>query len=81
MVGDIAPSRLAPGQLELGRTLGRRVSLVNYGKDELRKHSASREHFLGSIMAQPKFWLYGSEAQLTTPHGKRTRQPGRRKAA
>ena len=81
VVGNIAPSRLAPAQLELGRSLGRRVSLVNYGKDELRKHSASREHFLGSIMAQPKIWLYGSEAQLMALYGKGTRPPGRRKAA
>ena len=81
VVGDIAPSRLAPAQLELGRSLGRRVSMVIYGKDELRKQSTSREHFLGSIMAQPKIWLCGSEAQLTALYGKGTRQPGRGKAA
>ena len=81
VVGDIVPSRLAPAQLELGRSLGRRVSIVTYGKEELGKQDASREHFFSRIMTQPKIWLYGSEVQLTSLYGKGTRQSGRRKAA
>lgn len=81
VVGDIAPSRLAPAQLELGRTLGRRVSMVLYDTAELRRHLASREHFVGSVMAQPKIWLYGSETALKSLHAKGTRQPRRRETA
>jgi predicted nucleotidyltransferase len=81
VVGDIVPSRLAPVQFELGRSLGRRVSMVIYGKDEFRKSDASREHFFSSIMAQPKIWLYGSEAQLKSLYGEGTPQSGRRKTA
>jgi predicted nucleotidyltransferase len=81
VVGDIAPSRLAPAQLELGRTLGRRVSLVLYDTAELGRHLASREHFVGTVMAQPKIWLYGSEEALKALYGKATGQPRRRKAA
>jgi len=81
VVGDIKPSRLAPVQLELARILGRRVSAVVYDAEEVRKRTASRDHFMNTVIPQPKIWLIGSEAVLTIRNGKGTRQPRRRKAA
>ncbi|MFN0039051.1 MAG: nucleotidyltransferase domain-containing protein [Burkholderiales bacterium] len=81
VVGDVAPSRIAPVQLELGATLGRRISLVFYDTAEMTEHIATREHFVSNVMSQPKIWLYGSEESLKSLNGKTTRQPRRRKAA
>jgi uncharacterized protein len=81
VVSDIAPSRFAPAQLDLGRTLGRRISLVLYDTAELSRHIATREHFVSTVMSQPKIWLYGSEESLKDLYGKPARQPRRRKAA
>jgi predicted nucleotidyltransferase len=84
VVGSIAPSRMAPAQLALRERLGRPVRLVVYSPAELRDHVAAREHFVASVMRQPKIWLLGSEAELELTHGspddKGTRQPRRRKA-
>lgn len=81
VVGDIAPSRLAPMQLELGRILGRRISIVVYDAAEFRKHIAEHEHFIGNLMKQPRIWLLGTETDLAALYGKATRQSRRRKAA
>ncbi len=81
VVGDVAPSRLAPAQQKLGQVLGRRVSLVVFDTAELRGHLEAREHFVGNVMAQPKIWLYGSEDALKALHANGTRQPRRRKTA
>lgn len=81
VVGDIAPSRLAPMQLELGRILGRRISIVVYGAAEFRKHIAEREHFIANLMTQPRIWLLGTEADLAAWYGNGARQSRRRKAA
>lgn len=75
VVSDIAPSRFAPAQLELGGTLGRRISLVHYDSAELRRHIATGEHFVSTVMSRPKIWLYGSEESLKALNGKTTRQP------
>lgn len=81
VVGDIAPSRLAPMQLELGRILGRRISIVVYDAAEFRKHIAEREHFIANVMKQPRIWLLGTETDLAALYGNATRQSRRRKAA
>jgi predicted nucleotidyltransferase len=81
VVSDIAPSRFAPVQLELGGLLGRRISLVHYGTGELNRHIETYEHFVRNVMSQPKIWLYGSEESLKTPDAKPTRQSRRRKTA
>lgn len=85
VVGSIAPSRLAPAQLELRQRLGRPVRLVVYAAAELREHAAAREHFVASVMQQPKIWLLGAEADLKLadrkPDDARTRKPRRRTAA
>lgn len=81
VVGDIAPSRLAPMQLEVGRILGRRISIVVYDAAELRKHIAEREHFIENLMKQPRIWLLGTETDLAAWYGNATRQSRRRKAA
>lgn len=85
VVGSIPPSRLAPVQLELRERLGRPVRAVVYSLAELRDDVAAREHFIASVMRQPKIWLLGSEVELkaeeSKPDDKGTRQPRRRKAA
>ena len=82
VVGDIAPSRLAPMQLDLGRVLGRRISVVVYDAAEFRKHIAEREHFIVNLMTQPRIWLLGTEADFAAWYGNNgTRQSRRRKAA
>jgi predicted nucleotidyltransferase len=85
VVGSVAPSRLAPAQLALRDRLGRPVRLVVYSPAELRGHSATREHFITTVLRQPKIWLLGSEPDLELAHGtpddQGTRQPRRRKAA
>jgi predicted nucleotidyltransferase len=85
VVGSVAPSKLAPVQLALRERLGRPVRAVVYSAAEFREHALSREHFLASVMQQPKIWLFGSmdELQVASPPSddKGTRQPRRRKAA
>jgi predicted nucleotidyltransferase len=84
-VGSIAPSRLAPAQLELRERLGRPVRLIVYSAAELREHAAALEHFVSNVMQQPKIWLLGSEADLKLadrkPDDAGTRQPRRRTPA
>jgi predicted nucleotidyltransferase len=81
VVGDIAPSRFAPAQLELGRMLGRRVAVLVYDAAEFCRHVAEREHFISSVMTQPKIWLLGSDSVLEALYGNATRPSRRRKAA
>jgi predicted nucleotidyltransferase len=81
VVGTVAPSRLAPIQLALGERLGRPVRPVVYSADELREHAQQREHFIASVLSEPKIWLVGSETQLAELIEQRTRQPRRRKSA
>lgn len=81
VVGNLPPSKLASAQLELGRVLGRRVSFVVYDPAEFGKHIADREHFIGSVMTQPRIWLLGTESELKTSNGNATRQARRSKAA
>lgn len=81
VVGPLAPSRLAPMQLQLGERLGRPLRSVVYSADELREHARQREHFIASVLSQPKIWLIGSENSLEGLIESRTRQSGRRKVA
>jgi predicted nucleotidyltransferase len=85
VVGTVAPSRLAPAQMALKERLGRPVRLVLYSTGELREHAQGREHFLSSVLEQPKIWLLGTPADLKLtlqkPDDAGTRQPRRRKAA
>jgi len=81
VVGPVSPSRLAPIQLQLGDRLGRPVRSVVYSADELREHARQREHFVASVLSQPKIWLVGSEHNLEGLIEPRTRQSGRRKVA
>jgi len=81
VVGDVAPSRLAPMQLKVGRILGRRISIVVYDAAEFRKHVAEREHFIGNVMKQSRILLLGTETDLAALYGDATRQSRRRKKA
>lgn len=85
VVGTVAPSRLAPMQVALKERLGRPVRLVVYSLAELREHAQQREHFLSSVLAQPKIWLLGAPADLKLDEPKAddtgTRQSRRRKTA
>lgn len=81
VVGLLAPSRLAPIQLALGERLGRPVRPVVYSADELREHVRQREHFVASVLSEPKIWLVGSENDLVELIAQGTRQPRRRKSA
>lgn len=81
IVGPLAPSRLAPIQLQLGEHLGRPVRPVVYSADELRDHARQREHFIRSVLNQPKIWLVGSDKSLKGLLEQGTRQSGRRKLA
>ena len=81
VISDLAPSRFAPVQLELGDTLGRRISLVLYDAAEFGRHLSTQEHFVRTVMSQPKIWLYGSEESIKSLHVKTPRKSRRRKAA
>jgi predicted nucleotidyltransferase len=80
VVGSIAPSRLAAPLLAIEPRIGRPVNLVVFGAAEVRQHLRDQDHFLSSVMKQPKIWLIGSDADLA-PDDARTRQPRRTKAA
>jgi predicted nucleotidyltransferase len=81
VVGNIAPSRLAPAQIELREILGRRVSIVVYDEAEFRKLSTDRDHFIANVLSQPKIWLIGSDSALKNSDGIPARKPRRAKAA
>jgi predicted nucleotidyltransferase len=80
-VGDIAPSRLAPAQIELRQVLGRRVSFVVYDEVEFRKLSTDGDHFIANVLSQPKIWLVGSDSALENSDGLPARKSRRAKAA
>lgn len=81
VVGNIAPSRLAPAQIELREVLGRRVSVVVYDEAEFRKLSTEKDHFIANVLSQPKIWLVGSDSALEHSDGIPARKSRRAKAA
>lgn len=81
VVGTLAPSRLAPIQLQLGDRLGRPVRLIVYSAGDLRENVRQHEHFVESVLNQPKIWLFGSDKDVEGLREQRTRQSGRRKVA
>jgi uncharacterized protein len=81
VVGQLAPSKLAPAHFRLNAVLGRRVSFVVYDEAEFEKHIAQREPFFGNVLAQPRIWLVGTESNLANLDGIPPRKPGRAKAA
>ena len=81
VVGQIAPSKLAPAQIGLHEVLGRRVSFVVYDEAEFHKHIAQRDPFLGKVLSQQRIWLVGTESNLAGLDGIAPRKPRRAKAA
>ncbi|MEO8008462.1 MAG: nucleotidyltransferase domain-containing protein [Betaproteobacteria bacterium] len=81
VVGQFAPSKLAPAQVRLNEVLGRRVSFVVYDEAGFQKHIAQRDPFLGNVLTQPRIWLVGTDANLANLDGIPPRKPGREKAA
>ena len=81
VVGQIAPSKLAPAQVGLNEVLGRRVSFAVYDEAEFHKHIAQRDPFLGKVLTQPRIWLVGTESNLAGLDGISPRKPRRAKAA
>ena len=80
VVGKVAPSRLAAPLLRIEPRIGRPVNLIVFGGSEMREHLRDKDHFLASVMKQPKIWLVGSE-DLIARNDTRARQPHRAKAA
>ena len=81
VVGQFAPSKLAPAQVRLNEVLGRRVSFVVYDEAEFHKHITQRDPFLGNVLTQPRIWLVGTESNLAGLNGIAPRKPRRAKAA
>ena len=64
VVGQIAPSRLAPAQVRLHEVLGRRVSFVVYDETGFQKHLRAGDPFLKNVLMEPRVWLVGSESHI-----------------
>lgn len=64
VVGQVAPSRLAPAQVGLHEVLGRRVSFVVYDESGFQQHLGAGDPFLKNVLSQPRVWLVGSEADI-----------------
>lgn len=81
IVGEIVPSKLAPAQVELREVLNRRVSIVVFDDAEYRKHIADGDHFIATVLSQPRIWLFGAEPELNPSSGVPARKSRRAKAA
>ena len=64
IVGDVTLSQLAMRIRRCAEKLGREVNPKIYGIDELAEKSSAHDHFLRSVLRQPKLFVYGTQNEL-----------------
>lgn len=64
VVGKAGLSALAPALRQAEGRLGREVNVTSYSVKEFRKKVAAQDHFLSSVVAGPKEFVWGNQDDL-----------------
>jgi len=70
VVGDVGLKELTPALRKVEHALGRELNATTYSIDEFRSKAGYNDHFVASILKQPKQFVKGSERELDTITGK-----------
>jgi predicted nucleotidyltransferase len=65
VVGNTGFAPVASSLAATQETLGREVNTTVYGTDEFRRKLRNGDHFISSVVAGPKIFLWGDENDLT----------------
>lgn len=72
-IGSVGLADLAPALRELETRLGREVNVTLFSRDEFREKVRQGDHFLSSVLRQPKEFVKGSQGDLEGIVGKSRR--------
>lgn len=72
-IGTVGLADLAPVLRELETRVGREVNVTAFSRDEFREHARKGNHFLTSVLRQPKEFVKGSQRDLEGIVGKSRR--------
>lgn len=64
VVGDLGLREVAESVMPLVRELGREPNIVVMKRTELGERAAAGDHFVGTVLSEPKIWLVGDDAAL-----------------
>jgi predicted nucleotidyltransferase len=64
IVGGIPPRKVSDLLADLGQRLGREVNTVVMTVEEFRKRRGKKDHFLSTVLREPKLMVIGSEDEL-----------------
>jgi predicted nucleotidyltransferase len=64
VIGEVGLRELSPLLTAVERELGREVNAVVFMPDEFRHRSSTGEHFVDTLLKEPKIWLIGDEDEL-----------------
>jgi predicted nucleotidyltransferase len=64
VVGDVSLRELSAGLMPALGSLGREPNLVVLSEEELRTRVSQGEHFVATVMGDPKLWVMGDDEQL-----------------
>jgi predicted nucleotidyltransferase len=69
VVGSLGLRDVAACVMPVMRDLGREPNVVVMTSAELRQRSDSGDHFVTTVLAEPKMWLVGDDAELKKVSG------------
>ncbi len=72
-IGSVGFADLAPALRELENRFGREVNVTVFSRDEFRKKVRAGDHFLSSVLREPKEFVKGSQRDLEGVVGKSRR--------
>lgn len=70
LIGAVGLADLATSLRELESRLGREVNVTVFSSDEFRKKVRQRDHFLASVLREPKEFVKGNQRDLEGVAGK-----------
>jgi predicted nucleotidyltransferase len=69
VVGDLGTRQVAESVVPLMRDLGREANLVVMDPNTLRSRADAGDHFVSTVLADPKIWLVGDDHELAALTG------------
>jgi predicted nucleotidyltransferase len=64
VVGDLSLRDVATSLVPVLRDLGREPNIVTMSDSELRERIARKDHFISTVLSEPKVWLVGDDDAL-----------------
>lgn len=72
IVGEVGLRELSALLIPVLRDMGREPNIVVLTMGELRTRSAQAEHFVATVLGEPKIWIVGDDEQLAALLGRGT---------